>query len=210
MAVATFLGKFFAHEAFKKVLSGVGESIATESVKAIKSNLFGIGENDEVLTGEAFTIAVINGIKVTNCDGTETIEKVSNNDAARIAKIFASYPKSVLNKATNIIGFDQQERITEINKTGANNKPTKTIKKTLENLRGAKMILMFSKMTDDEIKSILDGIGATTTFSTQLSGAAKKIKGALEELDNSEFGKRIQTSTNEKRARLLARKQGRR
>lgn len=192
MDIKGFFGQFFGHEVFKKILTGFGTAVQEEGTKALKTNLFGIGTADETLTAAAFEIAVRElGVDV--------------KDAVRVAQILSEYPLAIKNKLTNIVGHDEQES-SEETETGQGDKKIITKKRAIANMRGARLILLLSKMDDEEIKIFLKGIDATTTVSARLKEDLEFIPRGLDKLDKSDFKTKAEAFRDEQKAKYEAEK----
>ena len=194
MGMKNFLGQVLGHEVLRKLFSGVGTFVQEEGTKALKSKVFGIGVTDEVLTWAAFEIAM-----------NHPDMKVSTFDVIRIAKVLSSYPFSVKNKLTNMIGYDQQERKIET-ETGKGDKTIITRDQSVSNLRGAKFIKMLSEMSDDEIRIYLEGIDATTTLTDRVKEVFVHVPGMLTKIDQSDLRLKVSASRDRQKAKYLARK----
>lgn len=187
-----FFSQFFGHEVLKKILTGFGTAVHEEGIKALKANLFGIGTTDETLTAAAFEIAVRElGVDVQN--------------AVRVAKVLSEYPLAIKNKLTNVVGHDEQE-LNEETETGQGDKKIITKKKIITNMRGARLILLLSKMKDEEMRTFLKGIDATTTVSARLKENLEFIPRGLDELDKSTLKTKAEVFRDEQRAKYEAEK----
>jgi len=189
------LGLLVGHEVIDQIVKGVGTVISEEGAKALKANIFGIGSTDEVLTGDAFAIAVIE-------------LGVSRTEAIKVAKVLSEYHLSEKNKLTNIIGHNEQETIQKI-PTEKSGKTVIVETKTVTNMRGARLILLLSKMEEDEIKIFLKGIDATTTATDRLKESFKFIVEGLDKLDKSGWKTKAETFRDAQKAKYNAQKQGR-
>ncbi|MFH1254972.1 MAG: hypothetical protein V1667_00650 [bacterium] len=196
MSLKGILGLIVGHEVIDHIMKGLGAVIREEGVKTLKANIFGMGTTDEVLTGDAFAIAV----KELG---------VTHEEVIKVTRVLSEFSLAEKNKLTNIFGRDEQE-IIQKTPTIKNGKTVIIETKTVANMRGARLILLLSKMREDDIRTFLKGIDATTTASDRLKESLRFIKTGLDNLDQSEWKTRAETYRDEWKAKYLIRKQGRR
>jgi len=193
---AEFATFFTGGEILKKIFSVIGTTIHEEGIKTLKTNIFGIGVTDEILTGDAFAIAV-------NELG------VSVDDVIKVADVLAGYRLSVKNKLTNIIGRDEQELIKKI-PTVENEKAITIESKTVANMRGARLILLMSKMSKGQIETFLKGIDATTTAMDRVKEGLDFIPKYLDGLDKTDKKKKAEQFRDKQKEKFETRIQKRR
>jgi hypothetical protein len=180
--ITRFGTEFVLHEtiegAFKKVATSGVEKVGEH----LKTNVFGIGVNDEVLFLSA-------------CVYAKEELKVLPADLIKICRVIDGYPHDVRRKIILMIGKDEQETTVKISKTKTdgtpeldnNGKPVFKEEKRMKNVRGAEILQLLSGLTEDEIKRFLETSGATSTFSEKLSRTAQSIKGATDEILKSKL-----------------------
>jgi len=163
--ITSEIGEFFGHYLGGKVIDkAVGETTKTVVSSALKARFMGIGENDEALTLEAAQIA-------------HEYFKVSPKNIARIMRIFKKFSIKERNKITNILGRSTSTETIYL-KNGVE------IQLQDKNIRGAKIIFLLSKMTNQEIKDTLSGSGAEDTTSEMIEETGKELLQTLQVINN--------------------------
>ncbi len=190
-------GMFAIHGVNDTVWDKLSGEVKSQAIKGLQSKLFGIGTTDEVLTGEAFILA----IKILMGDKTE----LDPTDLAKITMVWtvmAELSPTKRNKLTSIVGHGQQR----ISEEGSMVNGIKISWKETVNIRGAELILMLCKLpSKNAMRVALKAMGSLDTgigtFFAMLKEGAQQIGLAidfgLKTLDsNVELNDGITTLTN--------------
>ncbi|MFH1744620.1 MAG: hypothetical protein ABH881_00415 [bacterium] len=131
---------------------GFGQTKAGKLFGALKSNMFGFGEVDELLTLDAFRIA-------------DEKEDVKLEELINVAEVIVECDIGQRKKIVRMLGQKESPLKKTKEKLGKDGKVTeKTIvEETPENVRGGRIVAMLAKMKKPQIRLFLKAVGADIT-----------------------------------------------
>ncbi len=170
--IVEFLSFFFGGEVLRKLFSGLTKKateVAGEKAhEALKTHFGGFGINDEMLALDgAARVAVLD-------------HKVKPEEIVKIANVIKSYERlEQRTKIIRIFGGDEIEVTESVTKKRGDGKDAKektTTEKTTKNVRGGALIAMLAPLSEEQIKSVLEGFGTTIAPSDVVREMAKTLR----------------------------------
>ncbi len=154
----------------------IGKVAEEKGIELLKSKMFGVGTNDEHLFLSACAYALEQ-------------KMLTEAELSKVCKVLNSYESSQRSRIIGIIGKEESEVSVEtpkLDKDGnlVTEKKTgkvvnqKTTEKT--NLKGARMLAMLAKLSEEEIKKVLDASGSSDSLLFNMKQKAADFAKAVE------------------------------
>jgi len=161
------------------LMHSLGKTVQEKGEDYLKSQVFGIGTNDEHLFLSACAYAISEKL-------------MTSDDLAKICKAIESLEKSQRTRVIGVIGKEEVEVNTEkptLNDTGGpvldgKGKAIMTKTKIKANVKGAQMLAMLAKLDEAEIVKVLATSGASASFIFDLK---QKTAAAIKTVENSQI-----------------------